>query len=68
MRLRHAEHRAVAALLLEDSLDGIEVFDVREELGSVLDLVDDKRSLETLEEQRRDVLRQTAIFQSVQET
>jgi len=28
MRLRHAKHRAVAALLLEDSLDGVEGFDI----------------------------------------
>ena len=28
MRLRHAEHRAVAALLLEDGFDSVEGFDV----------------------------------------
>ena len=51
---------AALFLLINDGLD------VREELGSVLDLVDEKRSLEALEEQRRVVLRQTAIFQSIQ--
>ena len=62
MELLGTSESVHAALLLfiHDS------FGVRKELGRTLGLVDEKQSLETLEEQSRGVLRQTAIFQSVQ--
>ena len=59
MRTSEPVHAALL-LLIHDSLY------VREKLGSVLDLVDEKRSLESLEEQRGVVLRQTAVLQRVQ--